>query len=79
MAALCCGSYLLSIFYLFSSPNLSSRRLNVYHTSTHGVALVRIQNAGLKRAAREWLKYRTQKSRQAAIEKFSDSTSVRSH
>ena len=27
---------------LFSSPNLSGRRLDVYHTSTHGVALVRI-------------------------------------
>ena len=27
---------------LFSSPNLSRRRLDVYHTSTHGVALVRI-------------------------------------
>jgi len=27
--------------YLFSSPNLSSRTLDVYHTSTHGVALVR--------------------------------------
>ena len=26
----------------FSSPNLSHRRLDVYHTSTHGVALVRI-------------------------------------
>jgi len=26
----------------FSSPNLSRRRLDVYHTSTHGVALVRI-------------------------------------
>jgi len=26
--------------------------LDVYHTSTHGVALVRIYNAGLKRAAR---------------------------
>jgi len=38
-----CGYYLsiiLSIF--FSSPNLSGRRLDVYHTSTHGVALVRI-------------------------------------
>jgi len=23
-------------------PNLSGRRLDVYHTSTHGVALVRI-------------------------------------
>ena len=32
-------------FYLcsfFSSPNLSGRTLDVYHTSTHGVALVRI-------------------------------------
>ena len=29
-------------FFLFSSPNLSGRRLDVYHTSTHGVALVRI-------------------------------------
>jgi len=28
--------------FLFSSPNLSCRRLDVYHTSTHGVALVRI-------------------------------------
>ena len=26
----------------FSSPNLSGRRLDVCHTSTHGVALVRI-------------------------------------
>jgi len=44
-----------SIFYLssyFSSPNLSRRRLDVYHTSTHGVALVRIYDAGLKPAAR---------------------------
>ena len=29
-------------FFFFSSPNLSGRRLDVYHTSTHGVALVRI-------------------------------------
>ena len=34
--------FYLSFFYLFSSPNLSDRRLAVYHTSTHGVALVRI-------------------------------------
>jgi len=34
-------SIYLSIFFI-SSPNLSGRRLNVYHTSTHGVALVRI-------------------------------------
>jgi len=35
----------ISIFYLssfFSSPNLSGHRLHVYHTSTHGVALVQI-------------------------------------
>jgi len=31
----------ISIF-LFSSPNLSGQRLDVYRTSTHGVALVRI-------------------------------------
>jgi len=29
-------------FFFFSSPNLSGRRLDVYHISTHGVALVRI-------------------------------------
>jgi len=47
--ALCFFFYLLSFFY--SSPNLSGRRLDVYHISTHGVALVRIDNAGLKCAA----------------------------
>ena len=36
-----CYFYLLSIF-IYSSPNLSGRRLDVYHTLTHGVALVRI-------------------------------------
>ena len=30
------------VFFFFSSPNLSGRILDVYHTSTHGVALVRI-------------------------------------
>ena len=44
--------FLLSSFFFSSSPNISRRRLDVYHTSTHGVALVRIQNAGLKRATR---------------------------
>ena len=34
--------FLSFFFLLFSSPNLSGRRLDVYHTSTHGVALVRI-------------------------------------
>ena len=42
--------FILSIFF-FSSPNLSRRRLDVCHTSTHGVALVQISDAGLKRAA----------------------------
>jgi len=53
MAALCnrehyiFALWFLSIFYLssiflFSLPNLSGHRLDVYHTSTHGVALVRI-------------------------------------
>ena len=37
-----CGFYLSSFFFLFSSPNLSGRRLDVYRTSTHGVVLVRI-------------------------------------
>jgi len=36
-----CGFFYLSSIF-FSSPNLSRRRLDVYHTSTHGVALVRI-------------------------------------
>jgi len=48
-----CGHYIfllgfLSFFFLFffslpsffSSPNLSGHRFDVYHTSTHGVALV---------------------------------------
>jgi len=35
-----CGFFYLSVF--FSSPNISHCRLDVYHTSTHGVALVRI-------------------------------------
>jgi len=42
-------------FFLFSSSNLSRPRLDVCHTSTHGVALVRISDAGLKPAARGWL------------------------
>jgi len=34
----------VSFFLLFSSPNLSGRILDVYHTSTHGVALVRFRS-----------------------------------
>jgi len=61
MAALCnrAGQYIFALwfllsssFYLFSSPILSRPRLDVYHTSTHDVALVQIYEAGLKCAAR---------------------------
>ena len=50
-------SFALRFLFLsfFSSSNLSGRRLDVYHTSTHGVALVRIYNACLKCAARSLL------------------------
>jgi len=42
MATLCNRGAIIFLpcgYYLFSSPNLSGRRLDVYHTSTHGVAL----------------------------------------
>ena len=38
----CCGLFFFLLSSFFSSPNLSRRRLDVCHTSTHGVALVRI-------------------------------------
>jgi len=34
--------YSCGFFFFFSSPILSGRILDVYHTSTHDVALVRI-------------------------------------
>jgi len=40
-----CGHYIFVLFFSFffsSSPNLSGRRLDVYHTSTHDMVLVRI-------------------------------------
>ena len=37
-----CSFFLSSLYLLFSSPNLSGRRMDVYHTLAHGVALVRI-------------------------------------
>jgi len=37
-----CGFFFFLSFFFFSSPNLSRRRLDVCHTSTHDVALVRI-------------------------------------
>jgi len=50
-----CGHFIFILWFLLlsfsSSPNLSLRRLDVYHTSTHDVALVQISNAGLKCAA----------------------------
>ena len=56
----------LSSFFLlfFSSRNLSGRRLDVHHTSTHGVASVRIQNSGLKYGARGSPQMQDPKSRQ---------------
>jgi len=54
-------SFFLSSFFL-SSPNLSGRRLDVYQTSTHGVAgniEFKMQVYNVLHAAR-W-KYRTQK------------------
>jgi len=50
-------------FFFFSSPNLSGRRLDVYHALAHGVALVRIWNADLKCAARGSLQIQDAKNR----------------
>ena len=43
-----CGFYISPFFFFFSWPILSGHRLDAYHTSTHDVVLVQIQNAGLK-------------------------------
>jgi len=70
MTVLCsrAGHYILPYgfhlsFFVFSLPNLFGRRLDVYYTSTHGVALVRIEFRmhvwNVLQAAR-W-KYKTQK------------------
>ena len=60
------GHYIFALwflsFFFFFSLNLSGRRLYVYHTSTHAVALVRIQNAGLKCAARSSLEMQDPKN-----------------
>jgi len=50
-----------SSFFFFSLPSLSGRRLDVYHTSTHDVALVQIQNACLKYAERGSVKIQNSK------------------
>jgi len=57
--------FLSSSFFLsFSQPNLSGRRLDVYHISAHGVDLVRISNACLKRTAHSSLKIQDAKMTQ---------------
>jgi len=63
------SSFFLSFFFFFffSSPNLSGRRLDVYHTSTHDVTLVQIWNAGLKCAAHGLLKIWDGKIRQKFV------------
>jgi len=58
-----CGFFLsICLSFFYSSPNLSGHRLDIYHTSTHGVALVpwelRMHPSNVLHAAR-W-KYRTQ-------------------
>ena len=53
-----------SFFFLFSSPILGRRRLDVYDTSTHDVALVRIWSADVKCAERGSLKIQDAKNRQ---------------
>jgi len=44
--------YIFALWFLLSFFFFFPRLLDVCHTSTHGVALVRISDAGLKRAAR---------------------------
>jgi len=68
MDALCsrCGHYIFVLWFLllsFSSPNLSRRKLDLYHTSAHGVACTNLEcrsemccrrlagNAGPKKSA----------------------------
>jgi len=63
----CPVSSFLSFFLLFSSPNLSGHRLDVCHTSTHGVAIVQIYNAGLKCGARGSLEMQNPKNRHLGI------------
>jgi len=61
---LSCDFFYLLLLHLFSSPNLSHARLDVDHTSTHGVALVQIKDGGLKCAACGSLKIQDTKNRQ---------------
>jgi len=56
------SSFFFILLLLFSLPNLSRQTLDVYHTSTHDVALVQIQNAGMKCTARSSLKIQDAKN-----------------
>jgi len=55
-----CGFF---FYLLFSLLDLSHHSLDVCRTSTHGVALVRISDAGVKHAARGSLKIQDAKDR----------------
>jgi len=54
-----CGFYLLLFFLAYSQRS----EMDIYHTSRHHVALLRIQNAGLKCAARGSLEIEDAKNR----------------
>jgi len=63
-----CGFFFFLLLSFLSSPNLSRRTLDVCHTSTQCVALVRISDAGLKRVARGSLEMQdAKKSQKIAI------------
>jgi len=58
-----CTESVCTEIVLYRKPNLSGRRLDVYHTSTHDMVLVRIYNAGLKYAAHGSLEIQDAKNR----------------
>jgi len=71
MVTLCnrAGHYIFALWFLlllsiFFFPYLISVVANWMHTSTHGVVLVQIQNAGLKYAACGLLEMQDPKNRQ---------------
>jgi len=62
-----CGHYILpcGFFFLYFTRLISAvAKSDVCHTCTHGVALVQIWDAGLKRAACSLLKIQDAKNRQ---------------
>jgi len=64
-----CWHYIFNLWFLLSSflssPNLSSRRVDVYHNSTHGVALVRSETCCMQLAGNTGHKNDAKKSRSA--------------